>query len=175
MKKTLSIILIGFISGIGGAWFYANHLSTTFAESQTDQIPIVTNTNNTTSPASDVKTNIKENYELDTQISAAMLKPADFIQASKITTQSVVYIKTISQNRYGSTWMDWFFGEGVGQSISSGSGVIYSGDGYIITNNHVVNDALKIEVIIGKKAYEASLVGADPSTDLAVLKVEYHK
>lgn len=172
MKKTLSIIFIGFISGIGGAWFYANYLSTAFVESQTDQIPIVTNTNNTTSPASNIKTDVKENNELDTQVSSAILKPADFIQASKITTQSVVYIKTISQNKYGSTWMDWFFGEGVGQSISSGSGVIYSRDGYIITNNHVVNDALKIEVIIGKKAYEASLVGADPSTDLAVLKVE---
>lgn len=118
MKKTLSIIFIGFISGIGGAWFYANYLSTAFVESQTDQIPIVTNTNNTTSPASNIKTDVKENNELDTQVSSAILKPADFIQASKITTQSVVYIKTISQNKYGSTWMDWFFGEGVGQSIS---------------------------------------------------------
>lgn len=172
MKKTLSIIFIGFISGIGGAWFYANHLSTTIVENQADQIPIATNTKNTSSLTSDIKTETKENYESDTQVSSAMLKPADFILASKITTQSVVYIKTISQNRYGSTWMDWFFGEGVAQSISSGSGVIYSKDGYIITNNHVVNDALKIEVIIGKKAYEASLVGADPSTDLAVLKVE---
>jgi S1-C subfamily serine protease len=68
--------------------------------------------------------------------------------------------------------MDWFFGNGVGQSISSGSGVIYSADGYIITNNHVVQDANSIEVIIGKKTYEASLVGDDPSTDLAVLKID---
>jgi serine protease Do len=172
MKKTLSIIIIGFISGIGGAWFYTNYFASNFVQSQAEQIPIITNTNITTSTDSEIKTSIIENNALNTQNSSAMLKPADFIQASKITTQSVVYIKTVSQNRYGSTWMDWFFGEGVAQSISSGSGVIYTRDGYIITNNHVVNDADKIEVIIGKKAYDAILIGADPSSDLAVLKVE---
>ncbi len=172
MKNTVFTIFIGLISGIAGAWFYSNHLSSSISNSHAEQIPVVTNTNNTTNTTPDIKTNVKEPNASSTLVASAILKPADFIQASKIATQSVVYIKTLSQNKYGSTWMDWFFGEGVGQSISSGSGVIYSRDGYIITNNHVVNDALKIEVIIGKKAYEASLVGADPSSDLAVLKVE---
>lgn len=172
MKKTLSIIFIGFISGIGGAWFYASQLSAPLVKGELDPIPVITNTKNTSASPSGTETDVNENIEISAKNSSAMLKPADFIQASKISTKSVVYIKTLSQNRYGSTWMDWFFGEGVGQSISSGSGVIYSKDGYIITNNHVVNDADKIDVIIGKKAYEAKLVGADPSTDLAVLKVE---
>ena len=175
MKKTFSIIIIGFISGIGGSWFYENHISTNLTESHADQIPIVnneiTNADRVSGTESITESDIKNIHEVNAQISS-MFRPADFVQASKISTRSVVYIKTISQNRYGSTWMDWFFGEGTGQSISSGSGVIYSREGYIITNNHVVNDADNIEVIIGKKTYEASLAGTDPSTDLAVLKVE---
>jgi serine protease Do len=107
-----------------------------------------------------------------TENAASLIKPADFVEASKVSTQSVVYIKTVSQNNYGSTWMEWFFGNGTGQAISSGSGVIYTNDGYIITNNHVVKDADNIEVIIGKKTYEATVVGEDASTDLAVLKID---
>ena len=176
MKKIFSIIIIGFFSGIGGAWFYQNQLSSIFVQSPDNKIPIVNSEVN----ESGVIANIAANSITDTDAigksgdhtSSNMLRPADFIEASKITTKSVVYIKTLSQNRYGSTWMDWFFGEGVGQAISSGSGVIYSRDGFIITNNHVVNDADNIEVIIGKKAYEATLIGADPASDLAVLKVE---
>ena len=173
MKKILSIIIIGFASGIAGSWFYENQLSSSLRDNQLNQIPIVNqNTIDTNSIASTISNTEPYINKKDDQSISAMLRPADFIQASKITTKSVVYIKTISQNHYGSTWMDHFFGEGVSQSISSGSGVIYSRDGYIITNNHVVNDADKIEVIIGKKAYEAILIGADPSSDLAVLKVE---
>ena len=58
------------------------------------------------------------------------------------------------------------------QAISSGSGVIYSNDGYIITNNHVIEDSDQIKVIIGKKEYDARMIGTDPSTDIAVLKID---
>lgn len=173
MKNILLIIVVGTISGIGGSWFYHNHIFTPFNESQSVQIPVTNHEIADINTVAGTVLNVgSENPELDSQNSSSTHWPADFKQASKIATMSVVYIKTISQNRYGSTWMDWFFDGGVGQSISSGSGVIYSRDGYIITNNHVVSDADKIEVIIGKKEYEAHLVGADPSTDLAVLKVE---
>jgi len=98
----------------------------------------------------------------------------DFVRASQISTQSVVYIKNISEKVYRMSFMDMFFG-GTGQTtqtISSGSGVIYSSDGYIITNNHVVADADKLEVILGKNTYQAKLIGTDPSSDLAVLKID---
>jgi Do/DeqQ family serine protease len=56
---------------------------------------------------------------------------------------------------------------------SSGSGVIISADGYIVTNNHVIEQAEQIEVVLNdKRTFEATLVGADPNTDLALLKVE---
>ncbi len=58
------------------------------------------------------------------------------------------------------------------QQVGSGSGVIFKSDGYIITNNHVIDGADEIEVVRKKRTYKASLVGRDPSTDLAVLKID---
>ena len=55
--------------------------------------------------------------------------------------------------------------------MSSGSGVVIASNGYIVTNNHVVQDAHTIHVNIGDKKYSAELVGTDPSTDLAVIKI----
>lgn len=176
MKKIVLIIFIGFASGVGGSWFYQQVLHGFSAPSDEPYtISLSGNHHNTVGiPEQKHKSSYAPGQTQDTQkTNADLLRPADFILASKASTKSVVYVKTMSQNRYGSSWMEWFFGDGaVQQSISSGSGVIYTHDGYIITNNHVINEATNIEVIIGKKAYEATLVGADPSTDLAVLKVE---
>ena len=96
----------------------------------------------------------------------------DFTEASRKSTASVVYIKNTSESA-ANTWYDWFFNDRVTQTvISSGSGVIFSPDGYIITNNHVVEDAASLEVIYNKRTYEAKIIGTDPSTDIAVLKIE---
>ncbi|MCF6353011.1 MAG: trypsin-like peptidase domain-containing protein [Cyclobacteriaceae bacterium] len=96
------------------------------------------------------------------------------MNASRTSTQSVVYIKNISEHTYRMSFMDMFFydGDHTTQRISSGSGVIFTSDGYIVSNNHVVADADKLEIIIGKDTYVAKLIGTDPSTDLAVLKIE---
>lgn len=100
---------------------------------------------------------------------------ADFIEASKKSTPSVVFIKTISPVTNQMYWNDWFnlFGQR-GETSSSGSGVIVSDDGYIVTNNHVVEGARSIEVIRdnNRHSYKATVVGTDPSTDLALLKIE---
>lgn len=99
--------------------------------------------------------------------------PVDFNIAATRAIPSVVYINSISQGASYSYW-DLLFGSGGGQQqtrVSSGSGVIFKADGYIVTNNHVVGSAEKIEVVYNKHVYEAELIGTDPSTDLAVLKI----
>ena len=99
-----------------------------------------------------------------------------FIDASKSSTSSVVFIKTESQQYQSSGF--WGFGFDpfgrIGKVASTGSGVIISADGYIVTNNHVIANADKIDVVLSsnKKSYSAELIGADPSSDLALLKVQ---
>src|ERR1017187_725795 len=96
---------------------------------------------------------------------------ANFVKTSEIATPCVVYIKTQSEQRMMSFWDP--FGT-VGQVSSSGSGVILSSDGYIVTNSHVVKNAQKIQVILNnnKKFFTAKVIGFDASSDLALLKIE---
>ncbi|MCE4565375.1 Do family serine endopeptidase [Maribellus sp. CM-23] len=104
----------------------------------------------------------------------------DLTFAAEKSIHTVVHIATQSvrtgQWSSGNPFIDEFFGlrrsePQVRQGF--GSGVILSEDGYIVTNNHVIEDAQKIKVILNdKREFEARLVGADPSTDLALLKVE---
>ncbi|MDF2457088.1 MAG: htrA [Cytophagaceae bacterium] len=96
----------------------------------------------------------------------------DFVAASAASTPSVVYITTMANSSSNGNWMDWFFNGGNQNTAGSGSGIIFSKDGYIVTNNHVIESADKIEVMHNRKSYAAKLVGLDPSTDLAVLKIE---
>ncbi len=99
--------------------------------------------------------------------------PISFVEASENSTESVVFIKNFSgtdPRRY--SMFDYFFGNGPSQRVSTGSGVIISQDGYIVTNNHVIDLAETVEVIHKKRTYKARLVGTDKNTDIAVLKIE---
>lgn len=113
----------------------------------------------------------------------------DFVQASKTTVPAVVSIKNYQTKSTGRASdqdiFDLFFGpqNGRGQQRQQqnpenmpsgmGSGVIISPDGYIISNNHVVAGANKLEVVLSnKKTYIATLVGTDPNTDISLLKIE---
>ena len=97
--------------------------------------------------------------------------PADFVAASQVAIPSVVYIKTIS-GQEESTIDFFFFGNPNQKQASSGSGVIFSANGYVVTNNHVVDNAETIEVVHQKRSYPAKVIGLDPSTDLALLKID---
>jgi Do/DeqQ family serine protease len=117
----------------------------------------------------------------------------DFTAAAAVSTPAVVHVKTAVRARATSNRSYHFFrdffgedfdpywnqeqpqsGEGQLRQRGSGSGVIISQDGYIVTNNHVIDDADKIEVILhDKRQLEAKLIGTDPATDLALLKVDY--
>lgn len=103
----------------------------------------------------------------------------DFSMAVEKSINTVVHIRTITEktNLIYNPFQSWFFGTQpqVQPYIQegSGSGVIISDNGYIVTNNHVIKGADKIEVTLNdKRTYIAQLVGTDPSTDLAVLKID---
>ena len=114
----------------------------------------------------------------------------DFVKAAKMTVPAVVSIKNFSAKKQRGSEQDLFeqffgnpFGNGQQQQqpqspppnmpTGMGSGVIISPDGYIISNNHVIAGATKLEVVLSnKKSYVANLVGTDPTTDIALLKIE---
>ena len=103
--------------------------------------------------------------------------PEGFVKASAKSTPCVVYITNESTVQYNSPF-GWFwdydpFGSR-GKATSTGSGVIVSSDGYIVTNNHVIQGADKLTVVLNqqKKEYSAKVIGADPASDLALLKIE---
>ena len=106
----------------------------------------------------------------------------DFTYAAETYVDAVVYVKVSStqtiQQAPGSIF-DFFFGfpqQGVPQQrerTGSGSGVIITQDGYIVTNNHVIDGATKIEITLNSnQTYPATLIGTDPATDVALLKID---
>ena len=106
----------------------------------------------------------------------------DFTYAAETCVDAVVYVKVSStqtiQQAPGSIF-DFFFGfpqQGVPQQrerTGSGSGVIITQDGYIVTNNHVIDGATKIEITLNSnQTYPATLIGTDPATDVALLKID---
>lgn len=119
------------------------------------------------------------------ELSKTNLKPfssvTSFELAAKQTVNSVVHIKTIATKDLGHHQIDpfqeFFFGRPQKspqkEVTGSGSGVIISKDGYIATNNHVVDGAVKIEVTLNdKKTYNGKIVATDPTTDLALIKID---
>ncbi|MDG1841236.1 MAG: Do family serine endopeptidase [Crocinitomicaceae bacterium] len=107
--------------------------------------------------------------------------PVNFSEASENTINSVVHVttKVVKTTFQRDPFQEFFYGPGAGgrefkqYGSGSGSGVIISSEGYIVTNNHVIEDASEIEVTLNDNSkYQAKIVGADPSTDLAVLKIK---
>ena len=164
MGNTLRTIVVGFLAGLAGAcvfYYYqqqksppeagqANYTVTSFKPEETYKPAVLT-------PSS-----------------SGSFPPVDFSEGAARAIPSVVYINSISQSG-GTSYSYWdmlFGGGGQQPQVSSGSGVIFTSDGYIVTNNHVIESAERIQVIYNKKVYDAELIGTDPSTDLGVLKIK---
>ena len=152
MMKQISVVIVaavigGLIAIIGYDAIQKNAVSyTSIQERQKDQDP------------------------LPQQVSYSDLVPAtlDFTEISKTAIQRVVHITSA----YANSSMSQYFSQG-GVPVSSGSGVIISDDGFIITNNHVVEEASEIMVTLNdNRSYEAKVIGKDPQTDLALLKIQ---
>lgn len=102
-----------------------------------------------------------------------------FVNASDKTVNSVVHVKNMTIAPEITSIFDLFYGtqsknqEGKERLAGTGSGVIISPDGYIVTNNHVIEGASSIQVTLNdNKTYKAELIGTDPSTDIALLKIK---
>jgi serine protease Do len=180
LKQILLVIAISATSAVGSVWVYGKLSGTknnSFVQSTTEgKLPV--------------------NYAgFNDGVVGTTAEPVDFTKAAQAAVPAVVHIKTkiparkVSNNlprSRGNSMDDWFndfFDMGTGPRVqpeqrASGSGVIISEDGYIVTNNHVVSnggDGVADEITVtmaSKKTYKAKVIGRDPSSDLAVLKID---
>ncbi|WP_026462402.1 trypsin-like peptidase domain-containing protein [Adhaeribacter aquaticus] len=158
MKKVgfaVFIALVSAILAIAGYKYFENRNSPYYYTAQDRQVSFV----NDPPPANSSAGNI------------------DFVQAASRVSPAVVHIKTTYQNVSASSGdpFEDLFGSprSRGTAMGSGSGVLITPNGYIVTNNHVIENASEMEVILpDKRNFKAKLVGRDPNTDLALIKVE---
>lgn len=177
LKQILSTVAISAVTAFAVLWGYGKFMknSNTYAGQLNGDLP----------------SNYKlAKYNENSNVPGATI---DFTQPAAAALPAVVHIKTktnakqvsnnlprVQQNPFGDLFNDdlfnQFFGRGpsyIPEQRASGSGVIISDDGYIVTNNHVVENADEITVTLNnKKTYKAKVIGTDPAYDLAVIKVE---
>lgn len=159
MKRVIVLILVAFTGGVIALGLYKVLDKKSVPYSYSDQYRIPVN---------------RVNYS-----PGAPLNEPDFETAAAISVHAVVHVKTEFQRR-SSVYDDFFdffnYGQpfrGQNKLTAYGSGVIISPDGYIVTNNHVVQDADNITVTMNdKRVFKATLVGSDASTDLALIRVD---
>lgn len=162
MKRVALMFFVAFLGGIASlaifTMFHKNETATQTSYVQNDQVVPVQTAYYAGSP-------VPENVP-------------DFVEAADLTVHAVVHIKTEVRRR--NSIYDEFFFEFFGRPfdqynqplVATGSGVIIAQDGYIVTNNHVVQNAERLEVTLNdKRTYEGEIVGTDPSTDLALIKI----
>jgi serine protease Do len=100
----------------------------------------------------------------------------DFTDAAEKTIHTVVHVKNVSKTIVTNPLLEYFYGYRGGQEqerVGTGSGVIISEDGYIVTNNHVVKDASEIQITLNnKQSFKAKVIGTDSKMDIALLKID---
>ncbi|HXB93955.1 MAG TPA: trypsin-like peptidase domain-containing protein [Puia sp.] len=172
-KQVLAVILISASTAVASVWSY-NHFTggkTYFYSQDSGKVP----------------SNYAKFFEGKYKDAAG---PGDFVDAASAAIPATVHIKTKTvrtvsnnlpkHNPFSDLFgidPDDFFGNGNGMrslpEMASGSGVIISNDGYVVTNNHVVEGADEVTVTLSnRKSFKAKVVGADPSSDLAVVKID---
>ena len=160
MKRTAQLFLVALLAGgiTLGAYKYFFETKTLTLVSQNDETPFIT----TSLPASPRGAGINE---------------VDFTIAAEKTVNAVVHVKNMTLSS-GNPIAEFFYGSEATQrpQIGTGSGVIISPDGYIVTNNHVIEKARALKVTLNNnKGYDAEIIGADPSSDIALLKINVEK
>jgi S1-C subfamily serine protease len=106
-------------------------------------------------------------------LNTATYAPTNFTEAAEKTVHAVVHVKNTAVSSGINSISDLFNGPRKYQQIGTGSGVIISSDGYIVTNNHVIDGASELEITLNnRKKYKATLIGTDKKNDIALLKIE---
>ena len=102
-----------------------------------------------------------------------IVRNPDFTVAAEKTINSVVHVKNTAKAKNSNSIIDFVYGNSNDRTtVGTGSGVIVSSDGFIITNNHVIENATEIEITTNdNKSYDAELIGTDKNSDIAVLKI----
>ena len=153
MKNTTNLFLVSILSGVITLGAYK-----LFIEEPTSSKDILT-----TAPS------------LLTKNVGLSAETVDFTDAAEMVLHQVVHVKNVSYRTVSNPMMEFMYGYkgGQQQQIGTGSGVIISEDGYIVTNNHVIKDAQEIEITLNnRKTYKAKLIGTDSKMDIALLKVD---
>jgi len=132
--------------------------------------------NNESEPNSNVLNTILSSETINNQAPQSrnfIVRNPDFTVAAEKTINSVVHVKNTAKAKNSNSLWDLFYGNSDDRTtIGTGSGVIVSSDGYIITNNHVIENATQIEVTTNdNKSFDAELIGTDQNSDIAVLKI----
>lgn len=157
MKKILTLILVSVFGGIltlGGYKFFIEDENTLTVNTVKEQPMLIPTTTSST---------VNKPYETP-----------DFTTAAKNTVNAVVHVKNVTLSRGRTTFEDLFLGRSPQRAqLGTGSGVIITPDGFIITNNHVIDKSQELSVTLNNnKTYTAEIVGTDPKTDIALLKIE---
>ena len=158
-QKTLFIILLTIILSAGAAWLVSDS--------------VVKHRLSAVAPATGERT-VRQN---DTRRVISATGVASFSDAAETAVQTVVYVKVVKRAKASrpSSLFDMLFGfaEIPQEQVGLGSGVIIRPDGYIVTNNHVVNGATEVQVMLNNnKTYEAKVIGTDEATDVALIKID---
>ncbi len=163
MKKIFSLIIVAVISSLTTLWAY-RYFTDQSADNEQKSV-VIQEEKDSISP-------FLHNTGFNNQTAVPANLP-DFRSVVKKTKNAVVHVRN---TRYVQQYQPYYYGyrEGpVYKQEGTGSGVIISPDGYIVTNNHVIKDASELEVTLeNKKTYKAELIGTDPNSDVAVLKID---
>ena len=159
MKKILTLVLVSVLGGAITLSTYKLFLEKDHIvadNSRTEQsffVPTKYNTNPTNSLNADIP---------------------NFVTAADKTVHAVVHVKNTAIVSAPTSFEDLFFGRKTERAqIGTGSGVIISPDGYIITNNHVIDGAKELSITLNdNKIYDAKIIGSDENTDIALLKID---
>ncbi|MDO6736952.1 trypsin-like peptidase domain-containing protein [Wenyingzhuangia sp. 2_MG-2023] len=160
MKQNIKLFVVallgGFISLTLYSRFFQNEVKVV-ASDEKQQLPVLTANTHTSLVAAE--------------------KLTDFTTAAEATLNAVVHVKNTSVGVQQDPFAELFYGHGYGsrkyERVGTGSGVVISPDGYIVTNNHVIDGASEIEISLNsQKKYKAELIGADKDNDIALLKID---